>query len=235
MKKIIITIFLVASIVATTAAQTNEITIGIDSFVARVKREIKPQIVDARSPEEFAKNHLYNAVNINPQVPGFQQRIDALDKNKPVFIYSIQNGRSTILAKDLLSKGFQDVHDLLAGIGSWVGSGNPYYTSATQGLAIEDYKKILTENKLVLVDIGSEYCGSCKRVKPILDTLRKENGNAIKIVELELEVSPQLIASLKTVTAFPYLILYNHGEIVLQRSGLKDLKTDIDKSLSTIK
>jgi thioredoxin 1 len=65
--------------------------------------------------------------------------------------------------------------------------------------------------------------------------LRKENGNALKTVELELEVSPQLIASLKTVTAFPYLILYRQGEIVLQRSGLKDLKIDIDKSLAITK
>jgi thiol-disulfide isomerase/thioredoxin len=235
MKQTIIAFLLVAFSVASTSAQTSDITIGIDSFVARIKREIKPQIVDARSPEEFAKNHLYNAININAQVPGFQQRIDALDKTKPVFIYSIQNGRSTILAKELLSKGFQDVHDLLAGIGSWVGGGNPYYTSATKGLSIEEYKKILVENKLVLVDIGSEYCGSCKRVKPILDSLRKENGNALKTVELELEVSPQLIASLKTVTAFPYLILYRQGEIVLQRSGLKDLKIDIDKSLAITK
>jgi thioredoxin 1 len=65
--------------------------------------------------------------------------------------------------------------------------------------------------------------------------LRKEHGTALKIVELELEDSPQLIASLKTVTAFPYLILYREGNIVLQRSGLKDLKNDIDLRLTAIK
>lgn len=216
-------------------AQTNEITIDIQTFIAKIKQDPKAQIVDARGPEEFAKNHLYNAININAQVPGFEQRINALDKTKPVLIYSIQNGRSTALAKDLISKGFTDVHDLLAGIGSWVGSGQPYFTSSSKGLALEVYNKIIADNKLVLVDIGSEYCGACKRVKPILDSLRKEYGAALKVVELELEDSPQLIASLKTVTAFPYIILYNRGNIVLQRTGLKNLKNELDAKLVALK
>jgi rhodanese-related sulfurtransferase/glutaredoxin len=232
-QKIILLLIAAISLVAVTAqSPVSSTTIGIDSFLAKIKREIKPQLIDARSPEEFAKNHLYNAININSQTANYQEQIDALDKTKTVFIYSIQNGRSSLLAKELLAKGFKEVYDLLAGIGSWVGSGNPYYTSASKGLSTDEYKKILAENKTVLVDIGSQYCGSCKRVKPILDSLRKEQGTALKIVELELEDSPQLISSLKTVTAFPYLILYREGNIVLQRSGLKDLKNDIDAGLA---
>ena len=36
---------------------------------------------------------------------------------------------------------------------------------------------------------------------------------------------------LKTVSSFPYLILYKQGEIVLKRAGLTDLKTELDTKL----
>ncbi|WP_218918513.1 thioredoxin family protein [Flectobacillus major] len=102
-------------------------------------------------------------------------------------------------------------------------------------MSSSEFNRILVSNKLVLVDIGSKYCGACKKVKPVLETLRQENGEALKIVEVELEESPALIASLKTVTSFPYLIVYKDGKPVLKKAGIKDLKIEIDQALAKAK
>jgi len=127
------------------------------------------------------------------------------------------------------------VYDLQGGIANWVGGGKPYYISAQKNVTLQEFKTILANNQLVLVDIGSRYCGACKKVKPVLDSLRRENGDALKIVKIDLEESPQLITELKTVDAFPYLILYKQGEVVLKRSGLSALKNDIDTAIAKAK
>lgn len=207
----------------------------VDQFAANLKAQSTPQLIDARSAEEFALNHIPDAVNFNLQTEGYETLVKGLSPSKPVFVYSIANGRSVALATDLRKKGFKDVYVLDSGIGAWTGAGNPLFTTAKKGLTLAEYNQILASNKLVLVDIGSKYCGSCKKVKPILETLRKEHGDALKIVEIELEESPALIASLKTVTAFPYLIVYKQGEITLKRVGITDLKAELDTKLVAAK
>ena len=161
--------------------------------------------------------------------------ITPLNKNLPVFIYSINTGRSGALARDLRSRGFTEVYDLEGGIANWVGSGKPFYTSSKKGLTLTAFNNILAANKLVLADIGSRYCGACKKVKPVLDAIRQKNGDAVKIIEIDLEESPELITQLKTVNVFPCLILYNQGKIALKRSGLNGLKSDIDEALAKAK
>ncbi|MEI9942800.1 MAG: thioredoxin family protein [Chitinophagaceae bacterium] len=134
-----------------------------------------------------------------------------------------------------MKKVFLEVYDLKGGIANWIGNGKPYYTSAKKGLSLAEYRSIIASNETVLVDIGSRYCGSCKKVKPVLDTLRKENGTGLKIIEIDLEESPQLITELKMVNAFPYLIVYRQGKIVFQKSGIANLKNNIDVALTGTK
>lgn len=233
MKKQLTFIFVLLGFVSVAIAQTekSEGVLPVDQFAAKVKAQTTPQLIDARSAEEFALNHIPGAVNFNLQTEGYETLIKGLSPLKPVFVYSIANGRSVALATDLRKKGFKYVYVLDSGIGAWTGAGNPLFTTAKKGLTLTEYNDILANNKLVLVDIGSKYCGSCQKVKPILETLRKEHGDALKIVEIELEECPALIASLKTVTAFPYLIVYKQGEIVLKRAGLTDLKLALDNHL----
>jgi len=211
------------------------ITLTLDSFTAKIGKQANPQIIDARSPEEFAYNHITGALNFNLQTAGYTTFIQGLDKARPVFIYAINTGRSSALAKELKHRGFAEVYDLAGGIANWIGSGKPYYTSVKKGLSLPEYKNIIASNQTVLVDIGSRYCAACKKVKPVLDSLRKENGDALKMVEIDLEESPGLIAALKTVNVFPYLILYDQGNIILKKAGAGSIKPEIDAALAKAK
>lgn len=214
-------------------SQNQNVTpLPLESFVAKVESQKSPQIIDARAPEEFAINHINGAVNFNLESKTFSEKITKLDKTKPVFIYSIAAGRSVALANELLNKGFSDVHVLQGGIAAWIGGGKPYYFNAKSRLTLAEYNKIIADNKTVLVDIGSQYCGACKKVKPVLETIKAEYGNNLKIVEIDLEDNPQIIADLKTVKVFPTLILYKNGKIVFKKDGLGDLKKEVDVALA---
>lgn len=207
-------------------------TVSLDVFYSKIQNEKKPQIIDARGPEEFALNHINGAVNFNLESKDYAAQIAKLDKSKPVFTYSIGAGRSVWLADDLLKKGFKEAYSLEGGIANWIGNGKPFYANSKSKLTLAEYKKIIAENKDVLVDIGSIYCGACKKVKPVLETIKAQYGSNLKIVEIDLEDSPQVIADLKTVKVFPTLILYKDGKIVFKKEGLGDLKNDVDVALA---
>lgn len=71
------------------------------------------QLVDVRTPDEFKKNHLPSAININYYSPDFLKSLDQLDKNKPVFIYCSTGGRSKGTTTALRQKGFTQLHALV--------------------------------------------------------------------------------------------------------------------------
>lgn len=218
--------------IAVFSQNKSENTVNLESFYTKIQSQKNPQIIDARGPEEFALNHIIGAVNFNLESKDYAKRIAALDKSKPVFTYSIGAGRSVWLADDLLKKGFKEVYSLEGGIANWIGGGKPYFTNSKSKLTLAEYNKIITENSIVLVDIGSIYCGACKKVKPVLETIKTQYGKNLKIVEIDLEDNTQIIADLKTIKVFPTLILYQNGKIVFRKEGSENLKNDVDTVLA---
>lgn len=214
-------------------SQGQSANLLLDAFYTKVKSQKQPQIIDARGPEEFALNHIEGAVNFNLKSEDYEKHVAALNPAKPVFIYSIAAYRSGLLAADLGKRGFTEVYILEGGIASWIGGGKPFYSNLKSKLSLAEYKKILSDNQYVLVDIGSKYCATCKTVKPILESLRSQYGEKLKIIEIELEESPQVIADLKNVKVFPTLILYQNSKIIFKKDGLGDLKNDVDSALAS--
>jgi rhodanese-related sulfurtransferase len=213
-------------------SQGKSANLLLDAFYSKVKSQKKPQIIDARGNDEFALNHIEGALNFNTKSEDFEKQVAALNPSQPVFIYSIAAYRSGLLSTELAKRGFSEVYVLEGGIASWIGGGKPFYSNLKSKLTLPEYKKILADNTYVLVDIGSRYCATCKTVKPILENLRTQYGEKLKIVEIELEESPQVIADLKNVKVFPTLIFYQNSKIVFKKDGLGDLKNDVDVALA---
>lgn len=207
-------------------------TISLDLYYSKIQNEKNPQIIDARGPEEFALNHINGAVNFNLESKDYAKQIAKLDKTRPVFTYSIGAGRSVWLANDLLKKGFKEAYSLEGGIANWIGNGKPFYANSKSKLTLAEYNTIISENKDVLVDIGSIYCGACKKVKPVLETIKTQYGTNLKVIEIDLEDNPQFIADLKIIKVFPTLILYKNGKMVFKKEGTADLKKEVDVALA---
>ena len=77
------------------------------------------QLVDVRTPQEFANGHLVNAKNVNFNDAEFKQKIALLDKSKPIAVYCGVGGRSGKASKILIELGFKDITDLAGGITAW--------------------------------------------------------------------------------------------------------------------
>ncbi len=94
--------------------------VGAAEAAALIKN-IEPLVLDVRTPREFADAHIANAKLIPVQV--LQNEIGQLAgfEDKPVFIYCRSGNRSTVAAKMLMDKGFNNVINLRRGLNEWQG------------------------------------------------------------------------------------------------------------------
>lgn len=201
-------------------------SLTLSEFESKLNKEgAKAQIIDARSLEEYQQNHLVGAISLNASDDAeFQKQVVRLKKDKPVFVYSIGNGRSNALKKKLLINGFSEVYELPGGFSNWVGSGKKVVSSTSNGLTLDEYKKLIKSDNLVLVDIGSKYCGACKKLAPIVDSVAGNHPKDLKVVKIEFFENKQLGVDLN-INSLPTLILYKDDKIVWQKNGVssKDL------------
>jgi rhodanese-related sulfurtransferase len=93
--------------------------IGPDEFEKMIKTDKTVQLIDVRTPEEYAAGHLEGARNFDYYASDFGQKLSKLDKNKPVLVYCAVGGRSGSAAEQLNNMGFNNVVDLQGGIRAW--------------------------------------------------------------------------------------------------------------------
>ncbi len=91
------------------ALQVYEAVYGADAL----------QLIDVRTEEEYQVSHLKSAQNICVTSTDFKEKVEKLDKDKPVYVYCKKGGRSAKAAEILKDMGFTKVYDLQGGLTSW--------------------------------------------------------------------------------------------------------------------
>ena len=82
------------------------------------------------------------------------------------------------------------------------------------------FEDIIQGNTLVFVYFFATWCGPCKMMHPVLEGLKKQLGERVKIVKIDIDspVNRQLVNSYQ-VQAVPTLMLFKAGKMVWRQSG----------------
>lgn len=106
--------------------QENEVIskdVDVAEFAELVKNK-EGQILDVRTPEEWAEGSIKDAIKMNFFDDNFNTKLAELDKSKPVYVYCKSGGRSGKATKQMKKMGFTAVYNLNGGIGAWNSAGN---------------------------------------------------------------------------------------------------------------
>jgi len=125
MKKNLVLIFLFGAIIAC-KAPTKELAEVIETIQILDKAAFESgitnsdiQLIDVRTPNEYEEGHIDNATLIDFLADNFKDKVQSLDKNKPVYLYCRSGGRSGRASKILKELGFIEIYDLKGGYMAW--------------------------------------------------------------------------------------------------------------------
>lgn len=92
----------------------------------------------------------------------------------------------------------------------------------THKVNADNYEEFVNSSEVVVVDLLAEWCGPCKVLGPIVETLSSEyemeNAN-VKIGKMNVDESRDKAIELG-VTSIPTILIYKNGSLVERHTGM---------------
>ncbi|MDG2455817.1 MAG: thioredoxin domain-containing protein [Bacteroidia bacterium] len=211
---------IVTLIAACGTSKIENSSVDVKTFANKMVNT-KYTLVDVRSPEEFAMNHLENASNIDVNSSDFAQKAALLDKSKDVLVYCKSGGRSTMAAAQIKAMGY-NVYELGGGILRWKAEGYKIIVGAkksnSSGYSLARYNEAVSSGKVVLVDFYATWCGPCKAMAPHVETMKKKYGDELVVLKVDTDKSLEVSEHFK-INAIPLIKIYKNGKEVYDKTG----------------
>lgn len=83
---------------------------------------------------------------------------------------------------------------------------------------MSSFKEIINGETPVLVDFYATWCGPCKTMHPIVESLGKKLSGKVRILKVDVDKNQNAAAKYK-IRGVPTFILFKKGEILWRQSG----------------
>jgi thioredoxin 1 len=108
-------------------------------------------------------------------------------------------------------------------------------TSNLVQVSDQDFEeKVLNASQPVLVDFWAEWCGPCRALGPVIESLSEQYGEQAVIAKLDVDANQQT-AMKYGIRSIPTVMLFNKGEMVESFVGVRargDYAASLDDQLS---
>lgn len=186
-------------------------------------------LIDVRTRSEFANGHIEDAGQLNYYALDFRKKLLLLPKDKPVYLYCNTGYRSQRAAEILVKNGYENVYNLERGIMEWelldlaVVVEPDARPDTRHKMESDEYFALLESERPVFIDFYAPWCGPCRQMMPMIDSLKTTYAGKIDVVKINADASKRLVKELQ-IGSVPYFRMFHGGEEVFTHSGLLTLE-----------
>lgn len=193
-------------------------TVNVETFDKGMHAK-NVQLFDVRTAGEYNSGHISGSLQADyTNQQEFAERVQYLDKQKPVFIYCLSGGRSSAAAKWMRENGFKEVVEMDGGIRAWKEAGKPLEgVGPEKQLAVDDFRESIA-NGLILVDVGATWCPPCRAMEPVLQQFL-EKHKEVKLVKVDGGKDQEVMEAIGA-KKLPTFVFYKNGKEQWRKQGI---------------
>lgn len=100
-------------------------------------------------------------------------------------------------------------------------------------MAKSSFEALINSNKPVLIDFYADWCGPCKSFSPIIEQLKDDMGDKVRVIKINVDKNHALASKLR-ISSIPAVMIYQNGDLKYEGKGvhtLVDLKNRLNALL----
>lgn len=82
------------------------------------------------------------------------------------------------------------------------------------------FQELIKSEVPILIDFYADWCGPCKVLSPIIQDLKNDLGEQIKVVKIDVDANEALSSKLE-VMSIPTIMVFKKGELLWRASGVQ--------------
>jgi thioredoxin 1 len=95
------------------------------------------------------------------------------------------------------------------------------------------FQDLISSETPTVIDFFATWCGPCRMVTPILEDLKSDMGESVRVYKIDVDQNPHLAAQYQ-VRSVPTLMIFKDGELKWRQAGVQS-KATLKNVLATIK
>ena len=90
------------------------------------------------------------------------------------------------------------------------------------------FKELIESDEPVLIDFYADWCGPCKVLSPIIQEVKNDIGEKIKVVKIDVDANQQISEKLN-IMSIPTIMIFQKGELKWRAAGVQTKSAIIKK------
>jgi thioredoxin 1 len=86
------------------------------------------------------------------------------------------------------------------------------------------FQQIIDAESIVLVDFYAPWCGPCRKMMPVIDSLQAEYSSKVLVLKVNVDASKALVKQNK-IASVPYFAVYKDGKLTFSHYGVVEKAT----------